>query len=91
MFETFDLVAQIVIAALLAWFGVRAWRSQNRLLKWAGAGSAFFLAVVASVTIALTSAGLLKLSARTAVTPDLTVARDDQSDSARPGCHRRFL
>jgi mono/diheme cytochrome c family protein len=75
MFETFDLVAQIVIAALLAWFGVRAWRSQNRLLKWAGAGSAFFLAVVASVTIALTSAGVLKLSARTAVTPNLTVAR----------------
>src|SRR5580692_7015884 len=74
MFETFDLVAQIVIAALLAWFGVRAWRSQNRLLKWAGAGSAFFLAVVASVTIALTSAGVLKLSARTAVTPNLTVA-----------------
>src|ERR1700727_540277 len=75
MFETFDLVAQIVIAALLAWFGVRAWRSQNRLLKWAGAGSAFFLAVVASVMIALTSAGLLKLSARTAATPNLTVAR----------------
>ena len=75
MFETFDLVAQIVIAALLAWFGVRAWRSQNRLLKWAGAGSAFFLAVVASVTIVLTSAGILKLSARTAATPNLTVAR----------------
>src|ERR1700722_2243073 len=74
MFETFDLVAQIVIAALLAWFGVRAWRSQNRLLKWAGAGSAFFLTVVASVTIVLTSAGMLKLSARTAATPNLKVA-----------------
>ena len=31
MFETVDLVVQIVIAALLAWFGVRASRSQNRL------------------------------------------------------------
>src|SRR6202046_622838 len=75
VFETFGLVAQIVIAALLAWFGVRAWRSQNRLLKWAGSSSAFFLAVVASVTIVLTSAGILKLSARTAATPNLTVAR----------------
>jgi mono/diheme cytochrome c family protein len=74
MFETVDLVVQIVIAALLAWFGVRASRSQNRLLKWAGAGSAFFLAVVASVTIVLTGAGLLKLSARTAEIPNLTVA-----------------
>lgn len=74
MFETVDLVVQIVIAALLAWFGVRAWRSQNRLMKWGGAGSAFLLAVVVSVTIALTSTGLLKLSARTAATPNLKVA-----------------
>src|ERR1700722_8234886 len=74
MYETVDLVVQIVIAALFAWFGVRAWRSQNRLLKWAGSSSAFFLAVVASVMIALTSAGLLKLSARTAATPNLKVA-----------------
>ena len=74
MYETVDLVVQIVIAALFAWFGVRAWRSQNRLLKWGGSSSAFFLAVVASVMIALTSAGLLKLSARTAATPNLKVA-----------------
>ena len=74
MYETVDLVVQIVIAALFAWFGVRAWRSQNRLLKWGGSSSAFFLAVVASVMIALTSAGLLKLSARTAATPTLKVA-----------------
>ena len=74
MFETVNLVTQIVIAALLAWFGVRAWRSQNRLLKWGGAGSAFFLAVVASVTIALTGTGLLKLNTRTAAIPTLKVA-----------------
>jgi mono/diheme cytochrome c family protein len=74
MYETVDLLTQIVIAALLAWFGVRAWRSENRLLKWAGVGSAFLLAVVASAMVVLTSAGLLKLSARTATTPNLKVA-----------------
>jgi cytochrome c553 len=97
MYETVDLVVQIVIAALFAWFGVRAWRSQNRLLKWGGSSSAFFLAVVASVMIALTSAGLLKLSARTAATPNLKVAGTDSqiqrgqaiADGFCGACHSR--
>ena len=35
MFELFALVMLIVIATLLAWLSLRAWRTGNGLIKWA--------------------------------------------------------
>ncbi len=70
----FWLVILFLIAATLAWFGVRAWRSKNRFLKWGGAGSAGLLALVISIVIVLLGGGVLKLNARTAPVPALKVA-----------------
>lgn len=71
-----DVVYPALLAAvslLLAWCSVRAWRSKKPLRKWAGAGSAALIAAVVLVPAVLMSAGLVKRSARTAATPDLTV------------------
>lgn len=71
-----DIVYPALLTALsasLAWCSVRAWRSKKALLKWAGAGSAALIAVVVFVPAVLMGAGLVKRSARTAATPDLTV------------------
>jgi mono/diheme cytochrome c family protein len=92
-----ELVVLIVAAALLAWSSVRALRNENRLLKWGGAGSAGLLAAMVLVVIVLMSAGLLKLTARTAATPNLKVAgTPDQiqrgraiADSFCGACHSR--
>lgn len=62
-----------IVSVLLAWCSVRAWRSKKALLKWAGACSAALIAVVVFVPAVLMGAGLVKRSARTAATPDLTV------------------
>ncbi len=91
------LVVLIVAAALLAWSSVRALRNENRLLKWGGAGSAGLLAAMAFVVIVLMSAGLLKLTARTAASPNLKVAGTphqiqrgrDIADSFCGACHSR--
>ena len=70
----FGLVILLLIAVMLAWSGVRAWRSKNQFLKWGGAGSAGLLALVVSVVIVLLGGGLLNLNARTAPVPALKVA-----------------
>jgi mono/diheme cytochrome c family protein len=67
------LVILFLIAAMLAWSSVRAWRSKNRLLKWGGAGSASLLALVVSVVIVLIGGGVLKLNMRTAPVPAVKV------------------
>ena len=74
MLNILGLVALTVAAALLVWSSVRALRNEDRLLKWGGAGSAGLLAAMVFVVIVLMSAGLLKLTARTAATPNLKVA-----------------
>jgi mono/diheme cytochrome c family protein len=97
MFNAIDLMILIVAAALLGWISIRAWRSENRILKWAGAGSAGLLTALISVFIVLMSAGLLKFTARTAPTPNLKVAGTPSqiqrghaiSDSFCGACHSR--
>jgi cytochrome c553 len=63
-----------IFSALLAWCSVRAWRSKNPLLKWAGTCSMALFAVAVSVPAILISTGLVKRAARTAAIPYLTVA-----------------
>jgi mono/diheme cytochrome c family protein len=91
------LVILFLIAVMLAWSGVRAWRSKNHFLKWGGAGSACLLALVVSAAIVLVGGGLLKLNARTAPVPALKVAATPGqiqrgraiADSFCGACHSR--
>jgi len=66
-------VVLIAAAALFFWASFRAWRAENRLVKWAGAGAAALLGTAASLLMVLTVAGLFRLHARTAPIPDLKV------------------
>jgi mono/diheme cytochrome c family protein len=74
MLNILNLIILIVAAALLAWASIRAWRQNNRLLKWAGAGLAALLATAVSCASALTTAGLLKQHGRSAPVPYVKVA-----------------
>jgi cytochrome c553 len=74
MFDILNLAAPVIAAALFARLALWAWRSKNRLLKWGGGGTAGVLAVFAAVLIVVMSAGLVKLRARIAATPELKVA-----------------
>jgi len=91
------LTVLIVIAASLIWSGVRAYRIQNRYLKWAGVGFAAVLAIVVSSVNALTIAGMVKQRSRSAPVPDLKVeATPEQiargkalADGFCSGCHSK--
>jgi mono/diheme cytochrome c family protein len=63
----------IAVATLLAWSGIRAYGTKNRLLKWSGVGLAAVLAMAAWGASVLTIAGLLELRGRRALVPDLRV------------------
>jgi mono/diheme cytochrome c family protein len=73
MLNFLSLVVLIVIASLLIWSSIRAWRQENRFLKWGGTGLAALLAAAVSLASVLTFAGLLKLHARSAQVPDLKI------------------
>ena len=49
MFELLALAMLIIIATLLAWLGLRAWRTKNGFMKWGGASLAVLLSTVASL------------------------------------------
>jgi mono/diheme cytochrome c family protein len=91
------LVILIATAALSAWSAKRAWRAKDSMLKWGGVGAATLLAVGLSLAGALAITGLIKLYARTAPLPDLSVARtaeqlqrgQDIADSFCSDCHSR--
>src|SRR3981189_3727691 len=97
MLILFGLLILILLAAMLAWCGVRAWRSKNQFLKWGGTGSAGLLALVVSAVVVLVSGGLLKLNVRTAAVPGLKVAGTPSqiqrgraiSDSFCGACHSK--
>jgi mono/diheme cytochrome c family protein len=97
MFELFVLAILIVIAALLAWVGSRAWRAKNNFMKWGGTG----LAALSSTMVALLSliliVGLFRLNARSAPTPVMKVASSPEliqrgkaiSDGFCSACHSK--
>jgi hypothetical protein len=47
MLNFLSLVVLIVIASLLIWSSIRAWRQENRFLKWGGTGLAAHALIVA--------------------------------------------
>ena len=69
MFELFALATLMLIAALLAWWGLRAWRTKNGLVKWGGAGLAALLSTAATLISLISIVGLFKLHARSAPAP----------------------
>ena len=69
MFELFALATLMLIAALLAWWGLRTWRTKNGLVKWGGAGLAALLSTAATLISLISIVGLFKLHARSAPAP----------------------
>jgi hypothetical protein len=92
-----ELVALIAIAVLLIGAGFRAWRIENRLLKWSGVTLAAVLALVVSSVSTVTIAGMIKQHARHAPVPDIKaemtperIARGKAvADSFCDGCHTK--
>jgi mono/diheme cytochrome c family protein len=97
VFEFLALATSIVIAALLAWFGVRAWRAKNGLVKWGGTSLAALLSTAAMLMSLIMIVGLFKLHARTAPVPITKVAGTPEqiqrgkaiSESFCSGCHSK--
>jgi mono/diheme cytochrome c family protein len=91
------VTALIAVAILLVCSGCRAWRINNRSLKWSAMALAAILAVAISSVSAMTAAGIIKQHTRRAPVPDLTVditperiARGNSiSDSFCSGCHSK--
>jgi mono/diheme cytochrome c family protein len=69
MFELFALAALMLVAALLAWSGLHAWRTRNGLVKWSAAGLAALLSTAAALMSLISIVGLFKLHARSAPAP----------------------
>jgi mono/diheme cytochrome c family protein len=97
MFEWIEPVVLVVIAGLLAWSGIRSWRSKNPILKWGGTGLGALASVIAAAISVMVMLGLFKLQARSAPGVDLKVAGTAEqirrgqavSDSFCSGCHTR--
>jgi hypothetical protein len=66
MLELFALAMLIIVATLLAWSGLRAWRAKNRFVKWGGARLAALLSTSVTLLSLILIVGLFKLHARSA-------------------------
>ena len=74
MFELFALVMLIVIATLLAWLSLRAWRTGNGLIKWAITSLAALSSAAVTLICLFVIVGLFKLHSRSAPAPVAEVA-----------------
>jgi mono/diheme cytochrome c family protein len=97
MFEFLALATSIIIATLLAWFGLRAWRAKNGFIKWGGTSLAALLSTAAMLISLIMVVGLFKLHARTAPAPITKVAGTPEqiqrgkaiSDGFCSACHSK--
>src|ERR1700755_2551342 len=97
MFEFLALATSIIIATLLAWFGLRAWRARNGFIKWGGTSLAALLSTAAMLISLIMIVGLFKLHARTAPasitkvagTPEQIQRGKAVSDSFCSACHSK--
>ena len=93
MFELFALVMLIVIATLLAWLSLRAWRTGNGLIKWAITSLAALSSAAVSLICLFVIVGLFKLHSRSALAPVAEIAgtheqvRRGKAISEGSGCH----
>jgi mono/diheme cytochrome c family protein len=74
MLNIIVLIVLITIAVWLAWSSTRCWRNKNVVLKWAGTGLAVVLAIAAALASVVMIAGLFRLYARSAPTPEIKIA-----------------
>ena len=68
MFELLYPATSLLVTSLLSFSGLRAWRTENRCLKWGGTAAAALLSAVAAVGSVMLIVGLLKAHARSAPT-----------------------
>ena len=95
MFELFALVMLIVIATLLAWLSLRAWRTGNGLIKWAITSLAALSSAAVTLICLFVIVGLFKLHSRSAPAPVAEVAGTSEqvqrgtaiSEGFCSGCH----
>jgi hypothetical protein len=74
MLELLGPAMSITTAALLARSSFRAWRAENKLLKWGGTALAALFSAAVSLISVIMVLGLFKLHARSAPALDLKVA-----------------
>jgi len=97
MFDLLGLAMLMMIAALLAWSGLCAWRAKNRFMKWGGTSLAALLSTAVTLLSLVMIVGLFKLHARSAPAPITKVAGTPEqiqrgkaiSDGFCSACHSK--
>src|SRR5258705_637442 len=97
MFELLALVMLIMIATLLAWLSLRAWRTKNGIIKWGSTSLAALLSTAVTLISLTTIVGLFKLHSRSAPAPVTNVAGTPEqiqrgkaiSDGFCSACHSK--
>jgi mono/diheme cytochrome c family protein len=97
MFELLALVMLIIIATLLAWLSLRAWRTKNSLIKWGSTSLAALSSTAVTLISLITVVGLFKLHSRSAPAPVTRVAGTPEqiqrgkaiSDGFCSACHSK--
>ena len=68
MLELLYPATSLLATSLLSWSGLRAWRAENRFVRWGGAGMAALLSTVTAIVSVMLIVGLFKAHARSAPT-----------------------
>jgi mono/diheme cytochrome c family protein len=97
MFELLVLAILIMIAVLLGWSGLRAWRAKNSFMKWGGTSLAALLSTAVMLLSLILIVGLFRLNDRRAPTPVMKVAGTSEqiqrgkaiSDGFCSACHSK--
>jgi mono/diheme cytochrome c family protein len=97
MLDLLALTMLMMIAALLAWSGLRTWLAKNRFMKWGGTSLAALSSTAVTVISLILIVGLFKLHARTSPAPITKVAGTPEqiqrgkaiSDGFCSACHSK--
>jgi mono/diheme cytochrome c family protein len=97
MSELLALASLTIIATLLAWSGLRAWRTKNSFMKWGGTSLVALLSTAVILLSLILIVGLFKLHARSAPAPITKVAGTPEqiqrgkaiSDGFCSACHSK--
>jgi mono/diheme cytochrome c family protein len=95
--DLLPVVLLIILAALLVWSSLRAWRAKNGFVKWGGTGLAALLSAAAVLVSGIALIGLYDVHARSAPALDLKVAGTPEqiargraiSDGFCSACHSK--
>jgi mono/diheme cytochrome c family protein len=97
MSELLALASLTIIATLLGWSGLRAWRTKNSFMKWGGTSLVALLSTAVTLLSLILIVGLFKLHARSAPAPITKVAGTPEqiqrgkaiSDGFCSACHSK--